>query len=254
MTWDPAVYMKFGAERTRPAAELLARVPVGEARRAADLGCGPGNSTALLAARWPGAALEGIDNSRAMLEEAGRAGIAARWVEADIAAWRPTGTYDVIFANAAFQWVPDHETLLPRLMAALGKGGALAFQMPRNFDAPAHAELRRLASDSPWAEKLAAARDWWNVLEPEDYYAILEGSAARIDIWETRYHQVLDGEDAVFAWMRGTGARPYLEALAGAEREEFAAEYRARLRSLYPQRAGGKTLYPFLRLFVIATR
>jgi len=152
------------------------------------------------------------------------------------------------------QWVPDHEVLLPRLMAMLPEGGVLAFQVPRNFAEPCHTLIHEIAANGPWADKLKGVRDWWNVRTPEDYFAILEPFAARIDIWETRYVQVLEGEDAVYRWMSGTGLRPFAAALEGAEREAFLDAYRQAVAKTYPRRASGKTLYPFQRLFAVAVR
>lgn len=254
MAWDPKTYMRFAAERTRPAAELLARVPLEKPKRVADLGCGPGNSTALLAARWPGADLEGIDNSLQMLAEAHASGVTARWTEADVAHWKPAAPCDVIFSNATLQWVPDHASLLPRLLAQLAPEGTFAFQVPCNFKEPCHTLIHELAARGPWAAKLSGIRDSVGVLEPEAYFAILEPHARTIDIWETRYVQVLDGEDAVYRWMSGTGLRPFADALEGEEREAFLAAYKTRVATAYPRRESGKTLYPFQRLFAVARR
>lgn len=252
MAWDPKTYLDFGAERTRPAAELLARIACDAPARVVDLGCGPGNSTALLAERWPSAGLEGVDSSPEMLEEAKHSGVRARWSEADISNWNPGAKYGVIFSNATFQWLPDHKTLLPRVMTHVADGGAFAFQVPRNFNEPCHTLIHAVAQGGPWAAKLKNVRDWWNVLEPEAYFGVLEPVASAIDIWETTYVQVLEGEDAVFRWMSGTGLRPFANALEGREREAFLAEYRRRVGEAYPQRKSGKTLYPFQRLFCIA--
>jgi trans-aconitate 2-methyltransferase len=253
MAWDPETYMQFAGERTRPAAELLARVALDNPGRVADLSCGPGNSTALLAARWPGADLEGVDNSRQMLAEARASGLKARWSEADVARWRPAAPCDVIFSNATLQWLPDHAVLLPHLMGHVAEGGVLAFQVPRNFNEPCHRLIREVAARGPWAKTLAGVREI-GVLGPEDYFAILEPHSRNIDIWETRYLQVLEGEDAVYRWMSGTGLRPFAEALQGQEREAFLAEYKSRVATAYPRRASGKTLYPFQRLFAAARR
>lgn len=254
MAWDPKVYLTFGEERTRPAHELLARVGIEHPARVVDLGCGPGNSTALLAARWPDAELEGVDSSDEMLAEAGTAKFPARWTRADIANWNPDGAYDVIFSNATFQWLADHARLLPRLLKHVAAGGAFAFQVPRNFDDPCHTLIHDVARLEPWRAKLAGVRDWWNVLEPEAYFDILERHAPAIDIWETRYVQVLTGEDAVFRWMSGTGLRPFANALDGEERDAFLEEYRKRVVLAYPRRPSGVTLYPFRRLFCVARR
>jgi trans-aconitate 2-methyltransferase len=254
VSWDPKIYLAFGGERTRAAAELLARVDCEAPRNIADLGCGPGNSTALLAARWPDAAIDGLDNSPAMLAQARESGVRARWSEANVADWKPQCACDVIYSNATLHWVADHASLLPRLVSHLSPGGVLAFQVPRNFREPSHAIMQALAAEPRWAGKLSGVGDWWNVLEPENYYGILESVCERIDIWETRYVQTLEGEDAVYRWVLGTGLRPYADALDGREREAFLGEYRARAARAYPQRAGGVTLFPFQRLFCVATR
>ena len=254
MAWDPKTYLTFGAERTRPAAELLARIAVEAPARVVDLGCGPGNSTALLAKRWPQADIEGVDNSPEMLAEARGANIRARWSQADIASWQPSGRFDVIYSNATFQWVTDHATLMPRLAPYLADDGVFAFQVPRNFDEPCHTLIHDVAMNGPWAAKLKGVRDWWNVLAPEAYFDILDPHFEHIDVWETRYVQTLTGEDAVYRWMTGTGLRPFANALEGGEREAFLNEYRRRVGKSYPMRASGVTLYPFQRLFCVAQK
>jgi len=251
MAWDPKIYLAFGEERTRPARELLARIGVENPKRVVDLGCGPGNSTALLAARWPQAELEGIDNSEEMLNDARKSQVPTRWTLADVAAWNPPETYDVIFSNATLQWVAGHARLLPEIVKHLAKGGVFAFQIPRNFAEPCHTLIHDIAEHGPWREKLAGIRDRAHAEEPETYFEILEPFARVLDIWETRYVQVLDGEDAVYRWMSGTGLRPFATALEGAEREAFLAEYRSRVADAYPRRASGITLYPFQRLFCV---
>jgi len=254
MTWDPQTYLQFGSERTRPAAELLSRISLEAPERIADLGCGPGNSTALLAARWDGAKIDGVDSSPEMLNRARASDIKAVWTQADIASWSPAHRFDVIYANAALQWVPRHTELLPHLVSHLSLDGVLAFQVPRNFDEPCHTLIHDVANDGPWTDKLRDVQDWWNVLAPEDYFDILEPLCDAVDIWETRYLQALHGKDAVFDWMSGTGLRPYAAALEGVEREAFLAEYRRRVAQAYPPRASGVTLYPFRRLFCVAHR
>ena len=253
MTWDPRTYLAFAAERTRPAAELLARIPNDAPARVADLGCGPGNSTELLAARWPLADIEGVDPSTEMLREARASGICAKWHEGDVAQWSPAQKYDVLYSNAAFQWIEDHARLLPRLMGFVAAGGTFAFQVPRNFDAPSHALMRAVADEGPWAVKLRNVRKP-NVLSPEAYFDLLSPLAASLNIWETIYLQVMEGDDPVYRWVSGTGLRPFAQALPESEGEAYITEYRRRLREAYPARADGKTLFPFRRLFVIARR
>ena len=253
MVWNPTVYMTYAEERTRPAVELLAHVRNENPRRVVDLGCGPGNSTGALAARWPQAQLHGLDSSPAMLEQARKTGIRAEWVLSDIAKWSPPQTYDVIFSNATLQWLGDHRGLLTRLMAFVEPGGTLAFQVPHNMNAPSHVLMREAAGSGPWSARLKNVREV-AVLEPSEYFDILNGCGAEADIWETEYLHVLDGEDAVYTWVSGTGLRPFVQALEGREREDFISDYKARLNTAYPRRRDGKTLFPFKRLFAVARR
>jgi trans-aconitate 2-methyltransferase len=253
MVWNPQTYLAFADERTRPAVELLARIPDEAPARVIDLGCGPGNSTATLRARWPAAAIEGLDSSPEMLAQAKASGVAATWIEANVATWQAAKSYDVIYSNATYQWLGDHPVLLPRLIGFVKPGGTFAFQVPHNMDAPSHALMRETAAAGPWATRLARVREV-AVLTPADYYAILRPHAAAIDIWETEYLHVLTGEDAVYHWVSGTGLRPFVQALDGAERDTFIAAYKQKLLAAYPPRADGATLFPFKRLFAVARR
>ena len=253
MVWNPSTYLAFADERTRPAAELLARIAEDAPQRVIDLGCAPGNSTALLRARWPHAHLEGLDSSPEMLVKARQSGVEADWIQADVGAWSATGAYDVIFSNAALQWLGDHPALVPRLLGAARPGGTFAFQVPHNMDAPSHALMRETAADGPWTGKLKGIREI-SILAPQDYYGILAPHAASVDIWETEYLHVLQGEDAVYHWVSGTGLRPFVNALAGAARDAFIAAYQQKLATAYPRHSDGATLFPFKRLFVVARR
>ena len=254
MTWNPERYLAFGDQRTLPAIDLLARVPLASATRIADLGCGPGNSTRLLLERWPEAQLIGVDGSRDMLAKAAASGVAATWVEADIAAWTPEAPLDLIYSNAALHWLDDHASLLPRLMSRLRPAGVLAVQMPRNFEAPSHALLREVAREGLWAERLAGLLERRPVAAPEWYYDLLAPRAATVDIWETVYLHILDGDDPVLRWTRGTALRPVMDALDEKQFAALEAVYSARLREAYPRRSDGRTLFPFRRLFMVAQR
>ena len=254
MAWDPKTYLAFGAERTRPASDLLARIPLAAPNRVADLGCGPGNSTALLRARWPSAEIVGIDSSPEMLRDARSSGVAARFIKGDIASWMPDEPFDVIFSNAVLQWLGDHEMLIPRLFSFVKPGGVFAFQVPRNYDEVCQVLVREAAADSRWAQQLQSVRDWWNGLVPERYYDLLAADARTVDLWETRYFHVLEGEDAIFRWMMGTSLRPFAAALASPTKEEFLEHYRKALAVAYRPRPDGKTIHRFLRLFLVAQR
>jgi trans-aconitate 2-methyltransferase len=254
MSWHPERYLAFDDHRTRPAADLLARVALRSPARIVDLGCGPGNATALLAARWPDADLVGVDSAPAMLETARASSVRAEWLEADIADWTPAAPVDLVFSNAALQWLPDHQMLLPRLLGHLRPGGVLAIQMPRNFQAASHVALREVAAQPPWAARLAGVLRAEPVASPAWYHELLAPLAATLEIWQTEYLQALEGEDPVLRWTESTALRPVLEALDEGASAAFKSAYAARLREAYPRRPDGTTLFPFLRLFVVARR
>jgi trans-aconitate 2-methyltransferase len=252
MSWHPDRYLAFDDHRTRPAADLLARVPLQAPEHVVDLGCGPGNSTALLALRWPDAEVLGIDSASSMLEKARASGVRASWLQADIADWSPGAPVDLLFSNAALHWLPDHQYLLPRLRGQLRPGGVLAIQMPRNFQAASHVTLRELAAQGPWATRLEGIL--LDPVAPPAWYHDLLAPHAAVDIWQTEYLQVLEGEDPVLRWTESTALRPVLEALDETASAAFKEAYAARLREAYPRRPDGTTLFPFLRLFIVARR
>jgi trans-aconitate 2-methyltransferase len=251
-TWDEAQYLLYADERTRPARELLARVPLGEARRVVDLGCGPGNSTALLLARWPGAKLTGIDSSEEMLRRARQDLPSVEWVQADAARFVAEQPLDVLFANALMQWLPDHGRLLPALFEQLAPGGVLAVQMPRNFNEPSHRLMRETSGS--WAERLGPLRARDPVQSPAFYYDLLAPGASSVDIWQTTYEHVMTDPPAIVEWVKGTGLRPYLEALSDAERPAYLEAYTRGIDAAYPARSDGRRLFSFPRLFIVARR
>jgi trans-aconitate 2-methyltransferase len=252
--WDPAKYLEFAGPRLQPALDLLARIPLAAPAVVYDLGCGAGNVTRLLRQRWPGAELTGVDASPAMLAAAARAVPNVRWVQADLEGWAPPRPAEVIFSNAALHWLGDHATLLPRLLGHLAPGGVLAVQMPRNHGAPSHTEMVRAAEAGPWRERLAPLLRRAPVAPPAVYHDILAPRAGRLEIWETEYLHVLEGENPVVEWTRGSALKPLLDALAPPEREAFLADYAARIAAAYPRRPDGWTLFPFRRLFILAAR
>ncbi|MGQ9366713.1 methyltransferase domain-containing protein [Azospirillum sp. ST 5-10] len=255
MAWDPDQYGRFEALRRRPAHDLVNALPPMTPRRIVDLGCGAGQLARSLAARWPDAAVAGVDGSPEMLARAAATPSPVRWIAADLRDWRPAEPVDLMISNAALHWLDGHDRLFPDLLAAVAPGGVLAVQMPRNFDAPSHALLYRTAQDGPWAERLAGALRGTPVHPPAFYYDALAGRARRLDIWETEYLQALEGERPVLEWTKGTALLPFLEALADdAERAAFLDAYQERLAAAYPRRADGTTLFPFRRLFIVAQR
>ncbi len=253
-TWDPAQYLAFGGHRLRPALELLLRIPLTDPARVVDLGCGAGNVTTHLRNRWPRAEIVGIDNSPQMLEEAARAEPGVKWVEADLTTWEPDAAPDVLYANASLHWVEDQRGLFSRLMGWLAPGGALAVQMPRNFDQPSHTLMNDAAAAGPWAERLARVEQRVPVEDPESYHDLLAPLAAQVDVWETRYLQVLEGDNPVAEFTKGSWLKPKLDALEEPWKSEFEAEYRRLVLASYPPRKDGTTLFPFTRLFIIAIK
>lgn len=253
--WNPALYRRFEDERTRPALELLARVPLSQAARVFDLGCGPGNSTELLVPRFPDAEIVGTDTSAAMLESARKRLPQCRFEQNDVMTWQPSEPPDLIFANAVLQWLPGHEALFPRLFSLLVPGGVLAVQMPDNLEQPSHRAMREVAALAPFAPKLGdAAKLRASILSAGGYYDLLASSAASIDIWRTTYHHRMDSPAAIVDWVRATGLRPFLDPLSSAEQAEFLREYEARIAAYYPAQSDGRRLLAFPRLFVVAQR
>ncbi|KAA0181019.1 trans-aconitate 2-methyltransferase [Cupriavidus gilardii] len=255
MTWSSSQYLQFEDERTRPARELIAAVPTQTVRSAIDLGCGPGNSTEVLAARYPDARIVGLDSSQDMIDAARKRLPQFKFQLGDISAWRDPGPYDLVLANAALQWVPDHAGLFPSLAQRLAPGGSLAVQMPDNLDQPTHRLMREVAGDGPWAQALSQAAAARTTLPPAGwYYDLLRPHCARVDIWRTTYHHTLAGAPAVVEWLKGTGLRPFLEPLDAGQREAFLARYTAAIAEAYPAQVDGVVLLPFPRLFIVATR
>jgi len=248
--WDPAQYLRFGDERLRPAADLIARIPHPAPRRVVDLGCGAGSALPLLAARFPLAEVVGVDDSATMLAKAAEAGF--RTERADIATWSPPQPVDVLFSNAALHWLTAHETLFPRLLGCLAPGGVLAVQMPAMNDAPFRALQPRVAAEGPWAERLRGVASSPPILEIPAYYDLLAGRVAALDLWLTEYVHVLRGPDPVVQWAMGSSLRSFLDALEEPMRGTFVAAYAAALRPHYPPRADGAVLLPFRRLFLVA--
>ncbi len=254
MTWDTSQYLKFADHRLRPAVDLMARIAVDAPRRVVDLGCGAGNVTALLAARWPDAEIRGLDPSPEMLERARADHPSLAFEVADAASWESEPPVDVLYSNAALHWLGDHHTLFPRLFEQVAPGGWLAVQMPRNFSAPSHTSVAAAAADGPWRSTIEAMLSDPPTHEPGYYIDLLSPMADTLDVWETEYIQILEGEDPVAEWTKGTWLRPFLAALEGDDRAGFEDAYRARVRAAYPAMPDGRTVFPFRRLFLVARR
>ncbi len=247
-SWDPALYRGFDDLRSRPFHDLVARVGAASPRRVVDAGCGPGHLTSVLAARWPGAAVEAFDASPDMVLAARDNGIDA--VVRDVVDFTPTPDTDVVVANAVLHWEPTHPQLMLRWVEALPPGGWLAVQVPGNFDAPSHALPRELAAEPQWCGRVTL-RDADAVRDPAGYADLLSPHAA-VDAWETTYLQRLTGDDPVLRWISGTALRPVRDALDDAAYTAFVDELAPRLRAAYPPSPDGSTWFPFRRVFVVA--
>jgi trans-aconitate 2-methyltransferase len=252
MAWDSTQYLRYAGPRLRPGLDLLDRVPVDHPETVVDLGCGPGNLTALLAERWPESRVIGIDSSTEMLDRARTDHPGLEWVDADIDDWRPDEPVDVIYSNATLHWLDDHTTLLPRLLGFLPPGGAMAVQMPNPDHQPSHVAILDVVESGAWADRLRPLLRRDAVAEMGWYRNLLAPLCTEIDIWESHYLHVLDGENPVAEWTRGSALQPLLAELDPDEAHDFWGRYRDRVRAAYPPSSDGKTLLTYRRILMVA--
>lgn len=253
--WDPGGYMRFGDERTRPSIDLASRIAVESPSSVIDLGCGPGNSTRALQQRWPSAHVTGLDSSAQMIDTARQEHPDGEWVLSAIEEWRPAAAVDIVFSNAALQWLPGHGPLVERLFGHVSPGGALAFQIPSADYALVRTLIHEIALDGPWAPRMAGPLGALTMEPPSFYYDHLAPAARALDIWETEYFHVMDSPSAIVDWIASTGLRPFLDVLEpDGESDRFVARLRERVSQSFPARTDGRVLFPFKRTFVIAYR
>ena len=252
--WNPYQYLRFGSERLRPAIELLERINIENPQIIYDLGCGTGSITSILKEKWPTADVTGIDASPNMLEMAADSHPEVTWHQADLNTWEPDITPDLIYSNAAFQWIPDHNILLTKLINTVKENGVFAIQLPRNWHEPSHASICEIARKPKWQDRLEPYIMENPVSEPSCYYDLLAPLCKTIDMWETTYMQVLTGDCPVLEWTKGTVLPPLLAQLTPIEQESFINMYREHLDSYYIVRVDGKIIFPFTRLFIIASK
>jgi len=253
-SWNPNQYLKFEEERTRPCQDLVNAVQLQNPRRIIDLGCGPGNSTQVLMARWPDASITGLDNSEQMIAVAKEKYPHGHWLQADIDDWQADEAYDLVFSNAALQRLPNHAKLFPHLLRQVKPGGVLAFQMPVNKDAPANQLMRNLATSENWRQYFPQEVRDWHAHDPTFYYEVLSPHASRIDLWRTEYFLILSGAEAIVEWYKGTGLRPFLGLLPQDMQARFLNEYLQLIKKIYLPQPDSRVIFPFLRSFVIAYR
>ncbi|HEY2620226.1 MAG TPA: methyltransferase domain-containing protein [Acetobacteraceae bacterium] len=252
--WDPTQYLRFAGERLRPALDLLAQVPLDAPARVVDLGCGAGNVTAILKQRFTEADVVGMDSSAAMLEQARATVPDCRFEQADFFRWQPPDAPDLIYSNAALQWVDRHPTLFPRLLSCLAPGGVLAIQMPAMHDTPLRRMPLEIAGSEPWTQWLSGVVSAPDILSPTEYWDLLRPHAASLEMWQTTYMHALSGENAVMQWASGSSLRPFLDRLPDQRKEGFRQAYAEAVRPHYPRRPDGTTILPFQRLFMVARK
>lgn len=252
MQWDPTQYLRYGDERLRPALDLMARVPLQAPGQVVDLGCGPGNVTRILKQRWAEAVVTGVDSSPEMLAKARETVPECRFVQGSFGDWVPQSPPELIYSNAALHWLGGHETLFPRLISLLPKGGVLAVQMPGMHAAPLRALQHEIAASGPWAAALAEVGSAPPILETGAYWDLLRPRCSALDMWETTYMHALQGENAAVQWATGTSLKPFLDRLTPELRAKYLEAYSAAVAPVYPRRADGTTLLPFRRVFMVA--
>lgn len=256
--WSATQYLKFENERTRPSRDLIAQIPLTAPKRVIDLGCGPGNSTAVLAERYPHAHLTGMDSSPDMIEKARKTLPNVDFFLDDLLSFQPQEPVDLFFSNAVFQWLSfaDRIKVITRLIQSQPPGGVFAFQVPDNFDQPSHVAMRETAAaDGPWTETLRPlkpARDPFQT--PEELYNAIKPLCSTVNLWHTHYHHVLENHEAVVEWVKGTGLRPFIDPLKQEDKQAFLEDYLQRLKDAYPSMNDGKVLFRFPRLFMVAVR
>lgn len=252
-TWNPDLYLQYTNERTQPSLDLISRIQVANPTRIIDLGCGPGNSTALLRQRWTHADITGLDNSAEMIAASSATYPREKWVLADANLWVADTPFDLVFSNAALQWLPNHTRLFPHLLSQVASSGALAVQIPTNTQSPLRQVVHEVANDPAWSHLTIAARHAMTIETPSFYYDLLTPLTTRLDLWETEYYHVMDSHQAIVNWFRGTGLRPFLEALeTDIQKQRFEQMLLEGYTKAYPLQKDGRILFPFRRLFLIA--
>lgn len=251
--WNPDQYLKFAGERTQPSIDLAARIETENPGSVIDIGCGPGNSTQVLRNRWPGAKITGFDSSPAMIERAMADHPDAEWITGDASSFVFKSKYDVVFSNAALQWMQNHEALIPRMYDIVAGRGALAVQVPADFESPLRRTLISVSEEPKWSKYTAGCDHLLNYRTAGYYYDILSKLSGRVDLWETTYYHILSSHADLVEWYKGTGMRPFLERLPDdGSRKSFEQEVLDGCKQEYELRPDGNVLYPFKRIFFVA--
>lgn len=251
--WNPDSYLKYEHERTLPSRDLVARIDLSDPRRIIDVGCGPGNSTEILRKKWPKADIAGLDSSDEMIQKATVTFPAGEWILADAGKWQPGDKYDLVFSNAALQWMSDQAHLVPRLFGYLNEGGALAVQVPLNTDSPLYRAIITVSRRPRWRDRMAGCDSRITYNDESFYYDVLSTLTGRMELWITTYLHIMDDRQDLIDWYSSTGLRTYLARIdSEQERERFKREILEECKDGYPTQRDGKIIFPFKRLFFIA--
>jgi trans-aconitate 2-methyltransferase len=251
--WDPDSYLKYKEERTQPSYDLVARIEIANPANIIDIGCGPGNSTRALRERWPNARILGLDSSQDMIEKARNAFSQEDWILADATEWKTDEKYDIVFSNAALQWIPNHDILIPKLFDLVNNQGALAVQVPANNHSPLHKAVLRVSKREEWRESTNGCDSMLTYRNAGFYYDQLSAISVRINIWQTTYYHIMVSHQDLIDWYASTGMRPYLERFKKeSERYSFREQVLEECTPHYPKQEDGKILFPFNRIFFVA--
>lgn len=251
--WSAAQYLKFKNERTQPAVDLTNRIDHARPKKIIDIGCGPGNSTIVLADRFKDAYILGVDNSENMIERAKADFSGLDFMLCDVNGDLSCldNDFDVVFSNACIQWIPNHEQLLGKLLGLLKKDGVLAVQIPFNYSEPIQRIIREVSTSEGWRDYFPNPRIF-HTLTSREYFDILSGISSDFNIWETTYYHVMKSHHDIIEWYRGTGMRPYLSVLSDEKKIEFERDIYNRLNEYYPKQDNGNIIFRFPRLFFTA--
>lgn len=252
--WRPNLYLTFEKERTQPSIDLVMRIDNENPKRIIDIGCGPGNSTNVLKTRWANSEIIGMDSSQSMIEQARKTYADINWICADASQdLSELGLFDIVFSNAAIQWIPNQRLLLSNLFRILNRDGVLAVQVPCTKNMPIHTELKKLVSMSKWEKHFISLSSTYSSHTADFYYDILSDLSEQIDLWETDYYHVMSSHQDIVKWYSGSGLRPYLDCLVDESiKSEFINGYENVLKNAYPMQRDTKILFPFTRIFFIA--
>ena len=253
--WNPEQYSKFIKERTQPAIDLANKINIKSPQKILDLGCGTGNSSQVLKDRFPFAEIIGVDNSQTMIEQAEKEHSGIKFMLADISGDISSlgSDYDIVFSNACIQWIPDHKSLIPKLMGLLKTGGVLAVQAPMQSEHPVQQLIHKLAFSDKWSRKIKNPRPI-NTLTQDRYFDILSELTSDFSIWKTVYGHRMPSHQSIVEWYKGTGLRPYLAQLEEEDAANFEAELLKMVCQTYSVHSNGEILFKFPRIFFTAVK